>query len=471
MTQMLGVMRRLGAAADLHETLQGICEGVVEVLDFGAAALNVVDTHGHLRCEAVAGPPEVGETLLGTIIERADWEDLRRRCHTLGGLLHLPGALWPPSDRVPQWTAAGRLDGGADGWGVDDGLFAPLTGPDGTLLGVLSVDQPASGRYPDVEQRTLLELFAAEAANALADALRRSRLRDREVVYRRVFDEAPVPMLVTDVDLRIHRANHAFAELAGLPVGADGSETLRTLVTGESLDALTAACQAVAEGEGTGLSVEHQLNRPDGHCRWVRSSVSRVETLRAGPRLVLRVEDVTEDRRAIEELRRLADHDALTGLPNRRTARRRLDHLLHERVDGQRVVVLYCDLDGFKTVNDRLGHAAGDELLGLVAARLNRVIRPPDLLCREGGDEFLVIATMKPDAHPGPLAERCIDSLAAPFALRSGPASVSVSIGVAVADRPRLSAAELLREADAALYRAKAAGRGSWAFAVSPPER
>lgn len=466
-TRMLGVVRRLGAAEDLRTTLQLICEGVVEVLDFGVASLNVVGSDGDMRVEAVTGPPGVAEALLGTVGSRAVWDRLLASCDPWGELLYLPAERQPSEEELASWTPPIGHGAGPETWDPDDSLFAPLRDQGGTLIGVLCVDAPATGLKPDLEQRTLLELFAAEAANAISDALRRARLADNEVVFRRVFTDAPVPMVISDRDLSLLHSNTAFTTLALLPGDAASGRSLAPLIVAEDLEGLSAACHALADGTATGAAtVEHRLVRPDGSVRWVRSTVSPIDTATGGPRLVIRLEDVTEDRQTLEELRRLADHDALTGLPNRRIARRRLELLLAEREGDRQVVVLYCDLDGFKAVNDRYGHTGGDELLTLVASRLKRVIRPPDLLCREGGDEFVVIATLEGATQPEVVAQRCIDALVPPFALRSGQAQVSLSVGIAAAAGPGVTANELLREADSALYRAKYAGRNRWAFAA-----
>lgn len=474
MTRMLALVRRLGRTNGMAETLQCVAEGVVDALGFGAAALNTVQGDGSLRCVAAAGPPAASAALVGGVGSREAWDELLSRAQPCGGLLFLASGPWSPGDTgVPSWTPP-HEDSSRDDpsvWQPEDSLLALLRDGDGDLLGVLSVDEPATGRFPDPAQLTLLELYAAEAANALADAIRQARLSDSEVVFRRVFAAAPTPMLVVDRSLDVLHANEAFARLAALR-GDRALPNLCSLLPGDDAVALGTACQAVLAGPAETLTVEHRLRRGDGGLPWVRSSVSRVDTEVAGPRLVLRCEDVTDERRTLDELRRLADHDALTGLPNRRIARRRLEHLLAEGSDARRVAVLYCDLDGFKAVNDRLGHAAGDELLSLAAARLGRVIRPPDLLCREGGDEFVVIATIGADHPPDSLARRCVDALAAPFALRAGTAAVTLSVGVAVG-RAGQRGTDLLSEADAALYRAKSAGRNGWATLgpdrVAPP--
>jgi diguanylate cyclase (GGDEF)-like protein len=162
-------------------------------------------------------------------------------------------------------------------------------------------------------------------------------------------------------------------------------------------------------------------------------------------------------RSVTDELTYQAHHDALTGLANRTLFTHRLQAAL-ERPTDEHVSVLFCDLDGFKAVNDSLGHDAGDELLKAVAERLRRCLRRHDTPARLGGDEFAVL--IEADVDERALAERIVAALGAPFALAAGEARIGVSIGVA-SGRPRmLDVAELLRLADAAMYDAKRAGKG-----------
>jgi diguanylate cyclase (GGDEF)-like protein len=168
-------------------------------------------------------------------------------------------------------------------------------------------------------------------------------------------------------------------------------------------------------------------------------------------------------RRRTGELRHQALHDALTGLPNRVLALDCAEQML--ATDERRhVAALYVDLDGFKQVNDTFGHAIGDELLRMVAGRLTTVLRAGDMAARLGGDEFVVLlAGIGPDTAPKRVAERLLEALARPYDLGATVGrQLSVTASIGLAEGPRDSADELLRDADLALYEAKAAGRNRY---------
>ena len=166
--------------------------------------------------------------------------------------------------------------------------------------------------------------------------------------------------------------------------------------------------------------------------------------------------------RAVEEDVHEALHDSLTGLPNRSLFLDRMRHALDraER-ESEPVAVLFCDLDGFKTVNDSLGHRTGDRLLVMVAERLSECLRPGDTIARLGGDEFAVLLEeLREPGDAARAAQRLLDALEAPFELRDREFYVSVSIGIAAG---KDDAETLLRDADLAMYRAKSRGKGRYA--------
>lgn len=182
--------------------------------------------------------------------------------------------------------------------------------------------------------------------------------------------------------------------------------------------------------------------------------------------LVVTMRDITERKKAEEDLTRRATHDPLTGLPNRALIRERLTSALQRsRRSGVAVALLFVDLDGFKLINDTHGHEAGDALLKAIAARLIEQVRPGDTVARLAGDEFVVLCEqVEQPATMSVLAERLNDSLRQPVAFDTLALYVSASIGVAIGGGSTHSADDMLRFADTAMYAVKEKGRDGWAF-------
>jgi diguanylate cyclase (GGDEF)-like protein len=194
-------------------------------------------------------------------------------------------------------------------------------------------------------------------------------------------------------------------------------------------------------------------------------SVHAVEQVMPDGSWVVTHEDITERRRAEAHAVHLAHHDALTGLPNRLALRTRLEAALKERRGGEKFAVLYLDLDNFKMVNDALGHSIGDELLSAAAGRLRSCVREIDAVARLGGDEFAVVRVdIGHPSNAAKLAARIREVLTAPYDLSDHQSVIDTSIGIAVSPDDGTNADQLLRNADLALYEAKAAGRGMHRF-------
>jgi diguanylate cyclase (GGDEF)-like protein len=175
--------------------------------------------------------------------------------------------------------------------------------------------------------------------------------------------------------------------------------------------------------------------------------------------------DLTQQRRSDEEINRLAKYDSLTGLPNRMLMRRTLDEALQSQQGSATCALFLIDLDRFKNVNDTLGHPIGDALLKQVAQRLTSVVGDKGQIGRLGGDEFEAVL---PTLHDGPalasLAERLIQQVSMPYSIEGHNISIGASVGIAIAPQVGTCADALIRNADLALYSAKAAGRGTFCF-------
>jgi diguanylate cyclase (GGDEF)-like protein len=194
-------------------------------------------------------------------------------------------------------------------------------------------------------------------------------------------------------------------------------------------------------------------------------TISIVRQAMPGGGWVATHEDVTERRQAEIKIAHMARHDALTDLPNRVLLRERLSEVLPQVEDGEWLAVLYLDLDHFKNVNDTLGHPVGDELLREVADRLRGCVRETDTISRVGGDEFCIIQTGIRDAADSErLARRIAEAIRAPYDIHGHLVMIDASVGIAFAPADGTDANELLKNADMALYGAKADGRGVYRF-------
>ncbi len=230
--------------------------------------------------------------------------------------------------------------------------------------------------------------------------------------------------------------------------------------------------QAVAEKSG--FNVEYPLRRPqDGRLIWVQV-MGRLEFDDKGApsRIVGTVQDISQRKKAEDDIRNLAFYDPLTGLPNRRLLTDRLSQALSERaLDHTHGALMFIDLDNFKDLNDTLGHDKGDALLRMVALRLLSCVRELDTVARLGGDEFVLLLSQldlseggTPESVACGVGERVLAALARPYALAGTHHTSTPSIGITLFADEGLSVDEVLKRADVAMYQSKAAGRNTLQF-------
>lgn len=285
-------------------------------------------------------------------------------------------------------------------------------------------------------------------------------LVNSEVRLQALVQHAFDAIMVLDVDGTIRYASPALARMLHRTDDSFSRVDAHDLISASDGPALRTALQTIRNGGGP-TRLEVRLRREDGTTMWGDLSlVNRLEDPAVGG-IVVNLRDTTTRKRAEAELQHLAMHDPLTGLPNRAALLRTLEDALRydtRRFDG--LAVLFVDLEGFKSVNDRFGHTAGDRLLAGVADRLQSAIRPYDTVARYGGDEFVVIATgIESDAKALVLAERLRAHLRPPFNWPGVQARVGCTIGVARTDHSETSAEDLIAAADQAMYRARRAGQ------------
>jgi diguanylate cyclase (GGDEF)-like protein/PAS domain S-box-containing protein len=234
----------------------------------------------------------------------------------------------------------------------------------------------------------------------------------------------------------------------------------------EDRGALQEAIEGHVRGDRSHFEIEYRMRHVDGSVRWVhcRGIAVRDESGR-GVRLAGSQTDISEQRRIRESLAQAAQHDALTDLPNRTLFRELVQRAIAQtmRAPAPGYAVLFIDLDGFKLVNDTHGHVVGDRFLKAIARRLQSQLRPGDVLARLGGDEFAVLAqNVDTTDDVCGIAERLQEALAEPFQVNGQELHGAASIGIVVGTPQARSVDALLRDADIAMYRAKAAGRGGY---------
>jgi len=289
--------------------------------------------------------------------------------------------------------------------------------------------------------------------------------RKDEQLLQTVLNNMSQGVLMFDSETRLIFCNKRYIELYALSSeivrpGCSLRDLLRHRIERGSFsgdpDEYTAR---LAEGIAEGKTFNNIVNLPDGR------AVSVVNKPVAGGGWLATHEDVTERQRSEERIAHMARHDALTDLPNRMLLLEQLNHEIKRVKRGECLAVLCLDLDQFKSVNDALGHHIGDELLKLVGERLRRCTRELDIVARMGGDEFAIIMTqMEQAADAATLSKRIRDSVIKPYQVEGHQIVTDISIGISVAPMDAVESDELLRNADMALYDAKADGRGTFRF-------
>jgi diguanylate cyclase (GGDEF)-like protein/PAS domain S-box-containing protein len=432
----------------------GTRETPLPLLGGGLVAIAVADS-GFVYLTAV------GSYASGALID-AGW--------FLGYLLVLLAARKPEAEAVDEEEAAASVD--------RMGLFLPYI----AVVGAVVVSTIAH-----LEQGTL-DGFAAWCRSFIILALvgrqvlsllenlslarhlesrvieRTAELRASEQRFQALVQHSSEAVILVDRDAKVEYVSESMTRVFGYSEAHLLGRPLTQVLDTDSSARLREGLAEVAERPYGVLELELPLRHRDGHQCMVHVTITNLLDNPSVGGLVLNTRDISERRQLENQLVHQAFHDSLTSLANRALFKDRVEHAL-QRTKRQTpsVGVLFLDLDGFKEVNDSLGHEAGDRLLIQVAERLHSCVRPSDTVARFGGDEFAVlIEDASDDIDAIQVAERVLDGLRQPFDVNGRELHVRGSMGIARMDSDVDGADQLLRNADLAMYRAKAAGRGGF---------
>ncbi|MEU6270743.1 putative bifunctional diguanylate cyclase/phosphodiesterase [Saccharopolyspora shandongensis] len=343
---------------------------------------------------------------------------------------------------------------------LDDGSV--WRGRVAALQGALCAGFVQAARKRTLDEQEAIRQAVLDARDAVEQALRTSEAR-----FRAIFAEAAIGIGIGDMTGRILEVNDSLVRIMGRP----GEELRRMLVQDmmhpDDPHSTWRLYEELVRGERDQFRVEKRFVRPDGGTVWTELIVSLVRGEDGLPLYqVALIEDVTDRRMLQERLRHQAMHDPLTRLPNRALFLERLTTILEQHEPDERVALCYMDLDGFKVINDSLGHHVGDDLLRAVADRLATAVHGDDrLVARMGGDEFVIVIQNSFGTDQAvEVADTVLDALARPIRIGGHELSVSASIGIVERPVSGQTAAELMRDADVTLYWAKSEGKGRWAL-------
>jgi diguanylate cyclase (GGDEF)-like protein/PAS domain S-box-containing protein len=347
--------------------------------------------------------------------------------------------------RLDAWLAEARWRSAVDG------VTLQLSGPNGAVAVVAATyDQPRGS-----PAGAIVRLVDVTEREGRGRALEQARRR-----FQQAFHSAPTGMALVRLDnSTIIDANRSLAEMLQRPIDDLVGRSIREITHPDDLKAAAVHRARLELGIVDTYLLDQRYERSDGVYVWARTRVAVTED-EGVPLAITHIEDVTEQRRAAEQLQWAATHDELTGLPNRTELLTRVDGLLDGAPIGS-VALLFIDLDNFKAVNDSLGHGIGDRLLTVLAERLRDAVGERALLGRFGGDEFIVVLRAGADAafDPGAVAEQLRETIREAVDVEGAEFFITASIGYSVNTGEATTAADLLRDADGAMYRAKARGR------------
>jgi diguanylate cyclase (GGDEF)-like protein/PAS domain S-box-containing protein len=441
---------------DLKAVMQRIADRTRELTGGTSAAVRLLDGDA-LVCGAVSGAPEIqnphrlplGNNLSG---------------HAMQSRRSLLCVDTENDDRVDAELSRRR--------GVRSIIAVPLL-HGGEAVGLLLLYGDTAGAFSEGDV-TMMELLSVVLSGAMAHAAEFEAKRDQVEALARfeaTFAGALTGMLLADLSGRIIDSNPAIQAMLGRSHDELAGRRIREFVHPDDRRRSRTAFQRMVDKGHSSLRMQHRFVGSDGDVLWVDASASVVPASAGGQGFaIVMVQDITQQKAAEAALVLQAElnehqalHDPLTGLANRTLFRDRIDQAVRaRRMVGNRAAVLVMDLDGFKEINDSLGHAAGDELLVELGRRLRETLRGSDTVARLGGDEFGVLlpeATVPEDVLTA--VERIRAAIERPVVVQGLPLSLEASIGIALYPDAGDDVDTLVRCADGAMYHAKREKLGS----------
>lgn len=324
------------------------------------------------------------------------------------------------------------------------------TRPNGTVLHVRGVPLPTGGFvtvYTDVTQHR--------------------RAEERLLLAEKVFANSPEAIMICDQGNRIISVNQAFCDITGYAQDEVLGRDPRILASGRhDKEFYGRMWQTLRESGAWAGEIWDRRKNGEIYPKWMTINALHDTQSGALTHYITLFSDITERKETEARIHHLAHHDPLTGLPNRFTLEARLDQsLAHARRHGNKVAVMFLDLDRFKTINDSLGHAVGDALLMEIAHRLRTSVRESDTVARLGGDEFVVILPEVDSANDAAhVAAKIIEQIALPVQVAPHALHTSASVGISLYPDDGDAVAVVMQNADTAMYHAKAVGRNNFQF-------
>jgi len=349
----------------------------------------------------------------------------------------------------------------------DNHQYRRVEQPEGQGRAVYYRPESADGRHFEIVG-TLINNRDGSVSRleVIRDVTGRKHSEEQIRTLSQVVEQSPVSVVITDTQGYVEYVNSAFEKISGYCSSEVIGQHTRMLQSGKTPERYYQELWRTIKSGGSWLG-EFCNKKKDGELFWERAHIAPVQDEAGGTRFFLAVkEDITLHKAQEQRILQQAHYDGLTGLPNRFLSLDRLEQLARDAGrKNQHVAVLFLDLDDFKKVNDSLGHEIGDQLLVQAAGRLSTQVRSCDTVGRLGGDEFIVIlGEIEQIDRSGRVAEQMLSQFHRPFNLDGRELVLTASLGVAIYPEDGTTAAELLRNADTAMYCSKEAGRNTYHY-------